>query len=37
VKLIKIVSPTIAPTNKLRALRRPGDSYSDVIIRVGRA
>jgi len=30
------VSPTIAATNKLRALRRPGDSYSEVIIRVAR-
>jgi hypothetical protein len=27
------VSPTIAVTNKLRALRRPDESYSDVIRR----
>jgi hypothetical protein len=26
----------IAVTNKLRALRRPDESYSDVIIRVAR-
>jgi hypothetical protein len=31
------MSPTIAVTNELRALRRPDESYSDVINRCERA